>query len=47
MSTYTLVGIAPISIIRTILFANLPQGVLSLLYLLYGRLFSYMLGAQE
>ena len=41
------VGIAPRGLIAKVLFANLPQGILSFLYLTYNGLYSCMLGAHE
>jgi hypothetical protein len=43
----SVVGVAPTGLIPTTLFANLPQGILSFLYLTYNGLFSCMLGAYE
>ena len=42
-----IVGVAPSGLIPKILFANLPQGILSFLYLTYNSLYSCMLGAHE
>lgn len=41
------VSVAPRGLIAKILFANLPQGILSFLYLTYNGLYSCMLGAHE
>jgi hypothetical protein len=41
------VGIAPTGLLATTLFANLPQGILSFLYLTYNGLFTCMLGSHE
>ncbi|RDW85190.1 hypothetical protein BP6252_02780 [Coleophoma cylindrospora] len=41
------VGVAPTGLIATVLFANLPQGILSLLYLTYNGIFTCLLGANE
>ena len=43
----SVVGIAPTGLIATTLFANLPQGILSFLYLTYNGLFTCMLGSYE
>ena len=43
----SVVSIAPTGLIATVLFANLPQGILSFLYLMYNGLFSCVLGAHE
>jgi hypothetical protein len=42
-----IVGSAPSGLIAKVLFANLPQGILSFLYLTYNGLYSCMLGAHE
>ena len=42
-----IVSSAPSSLIPTVLFANLPQAILSFLYLTYNGLFSCVLGAHE
>ena len=47
VNSSAIVGVAPPGLIAKILFANLPQGILSLLYLTYNGLFSCMLGAHE
>ena len=47
VNTNSVVGIAPTGLIPTTLFANLPQGILSFLYLTYNGLFSCMLGVHE
>ena len=41
------VGVAPRGLIPTTLFANLPQAILSFLYLTYNGLFTCMLGSYE
>jgi hypothetical protein len=43
----SVVGVAPTGLIATTLFANLPQGILSFLYLTYNGLFTCMLGSLE
>lgn len=43
----SVVGWAPTGLIATTLFANLPQGILSFLYLTYNGLFTCMLGSHE
>ena len=47
VSTSAIVGIAPSGLIAKVLFANLPQGILSFLYLTYNGLYTCMLGAHE
>lgn len=47
VSSNSIIGISFPSLLATVLLANLPQGVLSFLYLTYNGLFSCMLGAQE
>jgi len=47
VSSDSTVGVAPTGLIATTLFANLPQGILSFLYLTYNGLFSCMFGALE
>jgi hypothetical protein len=47
VNTNSVVGVAPRGLIATTLFANLPQGILSFLYLTYNGLFSCMLGSLE
>lgn len=47
VNSNSVVGVAPTGLIATTLFANLPQGILSFLYLTYNGLFSCMLGAYE
>jgi hypothetical protein len=42
-----IINSAPSGLIAKVLFANLPQGILSFLYLTYNGLFSCMLGAHE
>jgi hypothetical protein len=43
----SLVGVAPPGLISTVLFANMPQAILSFLYLSYNALYSCVLGAHE
>jgi hypothetical protein len=43
----SVVSIAPTGLIATTLLANLPQGILSFLYLTYNGLFTCMLGSYE
>jgi hypothetical protein len=43
----SIVAVAPTGLIATTLFANLPQGILSFLYLTYNGLFTCMLGSYE
>ena len=47
VNTKAIVTIAPSGLIAKVLFANLPQGILSFLYLTYNGLYSCMLGAHE
>lgn len=47
VSANSVVSIAPTGLIATTLFANMPQAILSFLYLTYNGLFSCMLGADE
>lgn len=42
-----LVGIAPTGLVATVLFANMPQAILSFLYLTYNGIYSCVLGAHE
>jgi hypothetical protein len=43
----SVVGSAPTTLIATTLFANMPQAILSFLYLTYNGLFTCMLGSYE
>jgi len=43
----SVIGVAPKGLIATTLFANLPQGILSFLYLTYNGLLTCMLGSYE
>jgi hypothetical protein len=47
VNSNSVVWVAPTGLVATTLFANLPQGILSFLYLTYNGLFSCMLGARE
>jgi hypothetical protein len=47
VSASSIVSVAPKGLLATTLFANLPQAILSFLYLTYNGLFSCMLGAYE
>jgi hypothetical protein len=47
VNSNSLVGVRPPGLLATILFANLPQGILSFLYLTYNGLFTCVLGAYE
>ncbi|KAG0646007.1 hypothetical protein D0Z07_7768 [Hyphodiscus hymeniophilus] len=47
VNTEAIVSRAPKGLIAKVLFANLPQGILSFLYLTYNGLYSCMLGAHE
>lgn len=47
VSANSVVSVAPSGLLATTLFANLPQAILSFLYLTYNGLFSCMLGSYE
>lgn len=47
VSANSVVSVAPTGLLATTLFANLPQAILSFLYLTYNGLFSCMLGSYE
>lgn len=47
VTAFSIIENSPKSLFATILVANMPQGILSFLYLLYNGMFSSVLGAYE